>query len=107
MQTRPRGAFFFALWHTRFHLPGTVECVSASVELQYLVAFRPDSNSPQENPGIDALLCLTEDEIVKYTVSRILAPDETRMIPKTVGQQKLPDCIQILPAPETPDNGEL
>jgi hypothetical protein len=61
----------------------------------YLEALDRDRKRAHESPSIGALLCRTkDDEVVEYAMSRHLSPAlvvqyQTKMIPKSVLQQKL------------------
>jgi predicted nuclease of restriction endonuclease-like (RecB) superfamily len=78
----------------------------------YLEALDRDRKRPHENPSIGVLLCRTkDDEVVEYAMSRHLSPAlvaqyETKMIPKSVLQQKLHEWSLLLEAPDAPEEGE-
>ncbi len=78
----------------------------------YLEALDRDRKRAHENPSIGVLLCRTkDDEVVEYAMSRHLSPAlvaqyETRMIPKTVLQQKLHEWSRMLQAPDAPEENE-
>lgn len=78
----------------------------------YLEALDRDRKRPHENPSIGVLLCRTkDDEVVEYAMSRHLSPAlvaqyETRMIPKTVLQEKLHEWSLMLEAPDSPGGEE-
>lgn len=78
----------------------------------YLEALDRDRKRPHENPSIGVLLCRSkDDEVVEYALSRHLSPAmvaqyETRMIPKTVLQQKLHEWSQMLQAGDDAEEGE-
>jgi hypothetical protein len=68
----------------------------------YLEALDRDHKRPHENPSIGVLLCRgKDDEVVEYAMSRHLSPAlvaqyETKMIPKSLLQQKLREWSQML-----------
>lgn len=78
----------------------------------YLEALDRDRKRPHENPSIGVLLCRSkDDEVVEYALSRHLSPAmvaqyETRMIPKTVLQQKLHEWSQMLQAADDSEEGD-
>ncbi len=78
----------------------------------YLEALDRDRKRPHENPSIGVLLCRTkDDEVVEYAMSRHLSPAlvaqyETRMIPKTVLQEKLHEWSLMLEVPDSPEGGD-
>jgi predicted nuclease of restriction endonuclease-like (RecB) superfamily len=75
----------------------------------YLEALDRDRKRAHEDPSIGILLCRTrDDEVVEYAMSRHLSPAlvaqyETKMIPKSVLQQKLHEWNLLL---QTPNESE-
>jgi hypothetical protein len=72
----------------------------------YLEALDRDRKRAHENPSIGVLLCRTkDDEVVEYAMSRLLSPAlvaqyQTKMIPKSVLQQKLHEWNLLLQIPD-------
>jgi predicted nuclease of restriction endonuclease-like (RecB) superfamily len=75
----------------------------------YLEALDRDRKRAHENPSIGVLLCRTkDDEVVEYAMSRHLSPAlvaqyQTKMIPKSVLQQKLHEWNVLLQIPNEPE----
>jgi hypothetical protein len=68
-----------------------------------------DRKRAHENPSIGVLLCRTkDDEVVEYAMSRhlssaLVAQYQTKMIPKSVPQQKLDEWNLLLQTPNEPE----